>query len=575
MGGAPDIHADDFYAVLGVARTASPDEIKRAYLALVREYTPERAQEVFKRIREAYETLSDPTTRGQYDTRLDPRITGLLNQASEAMQAKDYPRAEQCYKQALLEAPQLAWVRNLLGICFLYQKRPQDAIAQYERLLQQPTSDPSVHANLAHAYGSLQRYADAEAQFRLAMSVAGDRGFEYGLSLLDMVADLGAVDRADRLAQDLVAAAPKGSIAAAAYGSKQIEFAVRGNRRPTIPSLLLRMTQGLETDEEKSIVAGALGNLGSRLIAAELFDVAEQVARTAGRVQPQDPGLDALEQAGRLLHRNNFDAVSRLLRTHVSFAPGGVVQKLKPWIEQYCATHAVYNGMRPLSSPPSSSKFYGIGATLFGERDYDEQTKSHVVTQYFTVFFIPLFPVACYRVRPAGGVQYYLGQVPLKRYQKAHLWAAVGGIALWVVIGSLSQPASESVFSSGPAAEAGIPLFQETRYDGELVETTDSQGPVRAPMRMLFTELRTSGRGYLSVFRPLSGSGPCQVRARDDSVFIQVLSGNDTFTYLGAQRGDTMAGIYRMNGRETRRPHGSWRAWLVSGTQVPTPLDPW
>src|SRR5262245_55314144 len=207
----PDIHSDDFYRVLGVDKSASLDEIKRAYLALVRAHTPERSPEAFKRIRAAYETLSDPTRRGQYDTRLDPRITQLLNNASEAMKAQEFSRAEQLYKQVLLESPDLDWVRNLLAGCFLYQRRPLEAITQLERILQLPAVDPSMHANLAHAYAMVRRFDDAEREFRIAMSLAGDRGFEYGLALIEMVADRGEVDSADRLAEELTKAVPKGS----------------------------------------------------------------------------------------------------------------------------------------------------------------------------------------------------------------------------------------------------------------------------------------------------------------------------------------------------------------------------
>src|SRR5689334_15673214 len=348
----PDIHSDDFYRVLGLDKAASADEIKRAYLALVREHTPERAPEAFKRIREAYETLSDPTKRGQYDTRLDPRITQLLSTAAAAMKDQEYARAEQLYKQVLLESPDLSWVRNLLGMCFLHQNRPLDAIAQLERVLQLPTVEPSMHANLAHAYAMVRRYDDAEREFKIAMNLAGDRGFEYGLALIEMIANRGNVDQADRLAQELTKAAPTGSIAAAAYYAEQIELALRLNRRPTVPAILLRMTRGFETESEKRIAADMLGNLSGRLIVNELFDMAQQVAKTGARLQPQDPAFDALEQAGHLLHHNDFDSVTRLLRTHVSFAPGGAVQGLRPWIEHYATTHAVYKGMRPLASPP-------------------------------------------------------------------------------------------------------------------------------------------------------------------------------------------------------------------------------
>jgi curved DNA-binding protein len=64
--------ATDFYAALGVARTASADEIQRAYRKLAREYHPDvnadpGAEERFKEISEAYQVLSDPDQRKKYD----------------------------------------------------------------------------------------------------------------------------------------------------------------------------------------------------------------------------------------------------------------------------------------------------------------------------------------------------------------------------------------------------------------------------------------------------------------------------------------------------------------------------
>jgi len=63
----------DYYESLGVARTASEAEIKKAFRKLAREYHPDvakdkkKAEEKFKEINEAYEVLSDPTKRKKYD----------------------------------------------------------------------------------------------------------------------------------------------------------------------------------------------------------------------------------------------------------------------------------------------------------------------------------------------------------------------------------------------------------------------------------------------------------------------------------------------------------------------------
>src|SRR5262245_44405807 len=65
---------EDLYIILEVGRTASENDIKKAFRKLARRFHPDinpgdrSAEERFKRISEAYEVLSDPLKRQFYDT---------------------------------------------------------------------------------------------------------------------------------------------------------------------------------------------------------------------------------------------------------------------------------------------------------------------------------------------------------------------------------------------------------------------------------------------------------------------------------------------------------------------------
>ena len=64
----------DYYSLLEIKRTASGEEIKKAYRALAKKYHPDanignaEAEEIFKDINEAYDVLRNPEKNRKYDT---------------------------------------------------------------------------------------------------------------------------------------------------------------------------------------------------------------------------------------------------------------------------------------------------------------------------------------------------------------------------------------------------------------------------------------------------------------------------------------------------------------------------
>src|ERR1051325_291740 len=81
--------------------------------------------------------------------------------------------------------------------------------------------------------------------------------------------------------------------------------------------------------------------------------------------------------------------------------------------------------LRPIKNPPTLHTINGIGTTVYGRRDFDEETGTYIKTHCFCFLFLPLVAIGAYRVADAGPGNgwYFIGKERLSPFAKAWNWS--------------------------------------------------------------------------------------------------------------------------------------------------------
>lgn len=481
-----NISADNLYERLGLSADALVEEIKRAYHRLLRMYPPERSPEEFKRIREAYETLKDPGSRKGYDTQPDPKVGNWIDLGIAALGENRYSDAERYFKQVLIQAPDLAFVRNHLGLSFLYQGKGTEAIAQYRRLIQTQPQTASLFGNLGHAFRIAGKLDDAERAFRRAIDFGDEDRAGYYLALADVFISQNRIGRAKAILEKGIRVDNRVDFEDLPLFTKLLELELRKRDVAGVSDVVDRIQGIIQDDEQGRYAAWKFGSLAQSLIEAEAFEYSLVVSLAARRLMPQDADYHALVALSEFLDAKDLAGANNVVQTHPSFLEGAWLSQLGPIVQKYCVEKKVLANLQPITSAPSLRTINTVGFRLYGARDYDEATKSVVATYYFVILFFPLIPLACYRVIPRGGDSWsFLGKVPFSNRERKHLWIVLGLLAIWIIASS-SQSRTSSTYSPSeyvPATTAS-PVLTPDRQIGAAGTAGPSSGAVTAGGRV-------------------------------------------------------------------------------------------
>jgi tetratricopeptide (TPR) repeat protein len=174
----------DYYETLGIKKTASNEEIKRAYFAMVRKYQPDRFPEEFKEIRAAYETLTDRKKRAEYDDigTLPSSVAPIFHEARRLDRFGRYSKAAELYALILKSHPELDKVWEEYAGSLLADDKTGKATEVWEELCRRHPDNPRYARELGKNY--IDRGWNKKAIVEARRALALDRSSIDSWSLL-------------------------------------------------------------------------------------------------------------------------------------------------------------------------------------------------------------------------------------------------------------------------------------------------------------------------------------------------------------------------------------------------------
>lgn len=185
----------DYYQILGIAKTSTPEDIKSAYKKLARDNHPDlfrdaaekaEADRRFQLITEAYNQLRDERLRREYDRTLDRKVRTpeeearlFFKNAELREQSRDYENALKFYYEAMrLQPENLDYALAAGRILAMDKTKQRQAAELFEQTITRHPKAPEPHLELGSLF------------MRTGMFVRAKRVYENALKVLPHHPDL-------------------------------------------------------------------------------------------------------------------------------------------------------------------------------------------------------------------------------------------------------------------------------------------------------------------------------------------------------------------------------------------------
>ena len=287
---------ENYYEILDIDSSVSEQDIKKAYISLLRKYPPEKCPEEFQKIREAYETLGNPKARAEYNalSKYKYEIDSFLNTGKQAMDDENYKKAIIEFKKILVIEPSLSFARNFLGLALLYDNQIEPAISQFERLIKDNDTNSIYFYNLAITYKKNNNYVKAEQMISKAWErdrINPDIVLEYSnLFVLQQ-----KYDKAIEILRKAVEYDRTVDFQDFIYLFEMVHVYLYSNSLDKCEAVISEIEKTIANDREaEKYVAWQFGKLASKLDDLKKYKLAIKILKWACEIDPSNEDLKKL-----------------------------------------------------------------------------------------------------------------------------------------------------------------------------------------------------------------------------------------------------------------------------------------
>jgi len=311
----------NYYEILNVNKDANQEEIKSGYKKMLRKYPPEKEQEKYKEIREAYDTLKDEKSKKNYDAYFhhEKNIKTLEDKYTEYMEAKNYNEAEKVLKKILIISPEIAHIKDKLGEVYVLKKEYEKSIEIYKELIKEYPENVDYLIKLAGNYSQLKFY-DKSGVYYLTAYVLDDSNSEAISGVVHSYIKENKISEAIDFLNENIEKDDKLDFEDFFALSKLLECYIIKNDMSSLKETLEKIKKIAPEDEEsKGFISWKLGKFAAELYDMGIYEETKEILEICLKLTPDVDiilelykNVDLFVEANKLMNDDNIYGPSKI-----------------------------------------------------------------------------------------------------------------------------------------------------------------------------------------------------------------------------------------------------------------------